>query len=375
MSADGTPTGTSAACIAPNANAPDLFAPGSVTIAATGDVLMHVLLQEDAAQQPRGYAAQFTHVAPYLALSDLTIANLEGPAAQDVLPGGRDGVAGAGLFDGRVYSGYPTFNYHPSLITALDGAGVDILQLANNHALDRGPLGLDRTIANVNAAGLGHTGVRPRSAPNAPWYHVAEANGHSIAFLACTFSTNGQPDPNGQVLQCYRDEAALLAQIRSLSADPQIDATILLPHWGAEYTHTPDANQRRLARAAAEAGATAIIGTHPHVLQPIEQIGDVPVAYSLGNFISSQWALGQRSSVILYLTLIPDGSGSLVAQPPSYLPTRVTRYTSGIVVQPAEQAVDGNQSVAHVRQILGEGGLLSLADIAGATGRAICVSP
>jgi len=151
---------------------------------------------------------------------------------------------------------------------------------------------------------------------------------------------------------------------------------IFLPHWGAEYTQTPDSNQRRLARAALNAGAAAVIGTHPHVLQPIEAVTTSDgrqgfVAYSLGNFISSQWALPQRSSAILYFDLLPGPNG-LEAQMPAYLPTRVTRYVSGVVVQPAEQAVDGQQSITHVAQVLGREGVLSLADIARLQGRAIC---
>lgn len=356
-----------------------VFRPGAVTVAAVGDVLMHVLLQQDAADQPRGYAAQFVHVAPYLRMADIAVANLEGPAARNVGPGGRETADPGTIFDGAVYSGYPTFNYHPSLVPALRGAGFGVIQTANNHAMDRGPLGADRTLQAIGGAGLSATGTRPRNDPGRPWHATVSAGGHRIAFLACSFSTNGMPDPNRQVLGCYRDESAVLAQIRALSADPAISAVIFLPHWGAEYVETPDANQRRLGRAALEAGAAAVIGTHPHVLQRIEPYRtsggrDGFIAYSLGNFISSQWTVAQRSSAILFFDLLPGPSG-LEAQPPAWLPTRVTRYTSGVVVQPAEQAVDGRESVTHVASVLGRDGLLSLADIARMQGRAICTGP
>lgn len=355
----------------------EVFRPGAVTVAAVGDVLMHVLLQEDAGAQPDGYGTLLRHAAPYLRLADVTVANLEGPAARDVLPGGAERAVPAGVIhDGQVYSGYPTFNYHPSLVPALRDAGVDVLQTANNHAMDRGPLGVDRTHEAMVAAGLPQTGTRSRAGLSAPWHAVVTAGGARIAFLACSYSTNGRADPAGQVLLCYGDEPEVLATIRTLRADPAIDAVIFLPHWGHEYVQTPDANQRRLARAALEAGAAAVIGTHPHVLQPIEPVTTSDgrqgfVAYSLGNFISSQWALAQRSSAILYFDLMPGPNG-LEAQMPAYLPTRVTRYVSGVVVQPAEQAVDGQQSIAHVAQVLGREGVLSLADIAQVTGRPIC---
>ena len=378
----GAETGDAGRCIPTDGTASvqrAVFQPGAVTVAAVGDVLMHVLLQEDAAQQPRGYSALLTHAAPYLQLADLTVANLEGPAARDVLVHGGERAVPAGvIYDGQVYSGYPTFNYHPSLVPALRDAGVDVLQTANNHAMDRGPLGVDRTVEAILSAGLPYTGTRSRAALDAPWHSVVTAAGQRIAFLACSYSTNGRSDPNGQVLLCYGDEVEVLGTIRTLRADPAIDAVLFLPHWGAEYVQTPDANQRRLARAALDAGAAAVIGTHPHVLQPIEPYRtadgrDAFIAYSLGNFISSQWSLAQRSSVILYFDLLPGPNG-LEAQMPAYLPTRVTRYVSGVVVQPAEQAVDGQQSVTHVAQVLGREGVLSLGDIARLQGRAICTS-
>ena len=357
----------------------EVFRPGALTVAAVGDVLMHIFLQEEAAAQPEGFADLLRPVAPYLGIADLTVANLEGPAARNVLPGGGERVLPDHvLTDGVVYSGYPTFNFHPSLVTDLRDSGVDVIQTANNHAMDRGPLGVDRTLEALDAAGLPHTGTLSRAAPDAPWHTVVSSGGARIAFLACSYSTNGRADPHHQVLLCYRDEAEVLATIRTLHAETAIDAVIFLPHWGNEYVQTPDANQRRLARAAMEAGAAAVIGTHPHVLQPIEAITTSDgrqgfVAYSLGNFISSQWALPQRSSAMLDFDLLPGPNG-LEAQMPAYLPTRVTRYVSGTYVQPAEQAVDGQQSITHVAQVLGRDGVLSLSDIARLQGRQICAT-
>ena len=380
-----TPTardGAALACIpgdGPASTDRAVFQPGTVTVAAVGDVLMHILLQQDAANSPRGYAGQFVHAAPYLRLADIAVANLEGPAARNVAPGGRDAATPDTIFDGEIYSGFPNFNYHPSLVTALGASGVDLLQTGNNHALDRGALGVDRTLQAIDSAGLAATGTRPRSDPGRPWYGVVSAEGLRVAFLACSFSTNGIADSNDQVLGCYEDEAAVLAQIRALSSDPAISAVVFLPHWGTEYVETPGPEQRRLGRAALEAGAAAVIGTHPHVLQPIERYRtsdgrDAFIAYSLGNFIASQWEIAQRSSVILFFDLVPDSRGGLIAEMPAWLPTRVMRYTSGLVVQPAEQAVAGQDSVTHVARVLGEEGLLTLGEIARLQGRSICPS-
>lgn len=142
---------------------------------------------------------------------------------------------------------------------------------------------------------------------------------------------------------------------------PAIDGVVLLPHWGAEYSSRPTARQRHLAQAAADAGAVAIVGSHPHVLQPLEQLlaadgRPVPVAYSLGNLISTQWRLEQRTGAILYLDLARDPQGRLLATDPRYLPTRVERTTDrGVAVFPAAQIAQGAQSVTHAQRILGAG--------------------
>src|SRR5690606_19519399 len=97
-------------------------------------------------------------------------------------------------------------------------------------------------------------------------------------------------------------------QIRTLAKRPDVHAILFTPHWGAEYQHTPDAKQKALAREVLDAGATAVIGTHPHVVQPIEKYTtqdgrETLIAYSLGNFISNQIGLPRLSSAILMLGL------------------------------------------------------------------------
>jgi poly-gamma-glutamate synthesis protein (capsule biosynthesis protein) len=261
-------------------------------------------------------------------------------------------------FDNRVYSGFPRFNYHPSIADALRGAGVDIVQTANNHALDRGPLGVDRTLQALAEAGLQTTGTVPRGAQG-PWHTIQQVNGQGIAFLACTYSTNGLSDPGRQTLGCYGNAPSIPTLIQSLAAQPEIDGVILLPHWGAEYSATPTARQRRLAQAAADAGAIAVVGAHPHVLQPLQILTaadgrQVPVAYSLGNLISSQWRLEQRTGALLSLDLGRDGAGRVVATSPRLHVTRVERTVDrGVAVYSAATLPDGPASLAHASRIFG----------------------
>jgi len=368
-----TQSGNPGACSFRGGEALGVFRPGAATVAVTGDVLLHRLIQSDAARRPDHFAPAFQPVAPFLRRADLTVVNLEGPAARNVLPGGRDaGADPASRFDDRIYSGYPAFNYHPTIVGALSGIGVDLVQTANNHALDRGPLGVERTLAALRAAGLPSTGTVPRG-QSGPWHHTLRlpmAGGAArVAFLACTYSVNGLPDPHRQALRCYEDAPSVPSLIAELRAQPDIDAVVLLPHWGQEYTPNPDGRQRQLARAAIEAGAAAVIGTHPHVLQPIEGITASDgragfVAYSLGNFISSQWALPRRTGAILYFDMTRDQRGRVVALPPRALPTRVERYEGrGVTVLPASYTAAGGASVAHAGRILGAGTLLSPSDL------------
>ncbi|WP_341860891.1 CapA family protein [Gymnodinialimonas sp. 57CJ19] len=333
---------------------------GRPDLAFAGDVLLHSLIQSEASRRPEGFAPAFEPLIPALSQAAVTVVNLEGPAARNVSAANRNAQDPGTLFDGQIYAGYPRFNYHPSIAAVLRNAGVDVVQTANNHAMDRGSLGADRTLSALTEAGLSTTGSHPSNSAMAR-HAIQQVGGHNLALVACSFSTNGLPDSRSQVLRCYGNSPSIPNLIHSLNAQSTIDGVILLPHWGTEYSARPTARQRRLAQAAADAGAIAIVGSHPHVLQPLEQLlaadgRRVPVAYSLGNLISSQWRLEQRTGAILYLDLARDPQGRLHATDPRYMPTRVERTTDrGVAVFPAAQIAQGAPSVAHAQRILGAG--------------------
>jgi len=338
----------------------------ALTIAAVGDVLMHDPLQAYAAQQPDGFRSQLARVADLLRGADITFANLEGPVAANVYNTGREAKDPGTRYDGRVYSGYPMFNYHPSLVTDLKDAGVDVLLTANNHALDRQPLGVDRTIETISAAGLPYTGTRHRDNMTAPWYAITPATvggqSYNVAWLGCTYGTNEIPDPHGQVLFCFEQQDQVLAEIRALAARPDIDAVMLAPHWGREYRHDPTERQRKLAVAALEAGATAVIGTHPHVLEPFETYRtsdgrETLIAYSLGNFLSGQSSLARSSSVILLLALMPGAEGKLVMSDVRFVPTYVQPEGGGYFVEAIGRSGGGQNNRAHILRFLPAGNL------------------
>ena len=116
------------------------------------------------------------------------------------------------------------------------------------------------------------------------------------------------PDLHGQVVHCYKHTSKILAEVQKHAADQTIDAVVLTPHWGWENSYRPNARQRNLARDAIEAGAIAVIGSHPHVIQPWEKHVTADgreglIVYSTGNFLSNQRQLMQRAGAIVTLEL------------------------------------------------------------------------
>ncbi len=293
----------------------------SITLGAFGDVLMHTPLQKQAYASPEGFKSTWKGAMGLLGKADLTYANLEGPTAPGFKKGGSRGTDPGKVYDDVVYSSYPTFNYHPSLIDDLKASGVDVVSTANNHAMDRATGGADETIAQLEQRGMPHTGSK-RAASQEAWHTTTEAKGFKVAWLACAFSTNGIPDPKAQVLRCFDGEQGngakpnpeMLRVIGQLSSDPSIDAVIVTPHWGIEYEYKPRDFQVSVGRAFLDAGATAVFGGHPHVIQPWDKVVTKDgregfILYSFGNFAAGQISsngtplLAQRTSLAMYVGL------------------------------------------------------------------------
>ena len=322
-----------------------------LTIAATGDLLFHRPLEQEALTPTGRYRDFWKPVASLLANADLTYANFEGTAADGVTTG-LDIVKDPGrTWNNRVYTAPPnelSYNYHPSLIDDLIDSGFDVVSTANNHALDRGGIGIDRTVANFEQRGLAFTGTRPRDLEDRPFSIVTKVKGLNVAWLACTFDTNGFPDRHGQVLHCFTQRDQVLGEIRRLAANPEIDAVMLTPHWGIEGSPTPEKRQRDLAQEAIEAGATAIVGTHPHVQGPWEKLTakdgrEGLVIYSTGNFISNQRHTEQRMGEIALIELTKEsGAAKMRVTAAGFVQTwvditdvhRVTEAARAVVARP-----------------------------------------
>ena len=246
-----------------------------------GDVMMPGSIQAVVRRNKYNYDLLFEKVAPDLGAADITFANLETPVDHKAK-----------------ISGYPKFNARPELLAALKRSGVDIVTIANNHVMDAGVEGLKRTLDNITTAGLFYTGAGKTKAEAGEIKYIM-AKDLFAAFLAYTYSTNerlpkrkeGEPGVNILRTDSKADLAQAAEKVRE--ARQSADIVVVSLHWGDEYKTLPTRWQRQVAAELIEAGADIILGHHPHVLQPIETYTAKDgrqgvIAFSLGNFISSQ---------------------------------------------------------------------------------------
>jgi poly-gamma-glutamate synthesis protein (capsule biosynthesis protein) len=257
---------------------PSLQASHELTLIFAGDIMQHMPQVDAAWNEDLGmyiYDSCFQHISPWLSGADLAIANLET------------------TFDGKPYSGYPAFSSPDALATAMLNAGIDIAGTANNHSCDRGRSGIERTISVLDSIGILHMGTylnaetHTKSTPL-----IINTKGFRLAFLNYTYGTNGIPVPANNVVSLIEKDK-MQAELNAAN-DSAVDLTIVFIHWGEEYQRLPNAFQKDIANFLFTNGADIIIGSHPHVVQPMEWHkadsikNERLVVWSLGNFVSNQ---------------------------------------------------------------------------------------
>ncbi len=304
--------------------------PRAVRISFVGDILVHKVLFQSATTSSERFKILWKDLIPTMRSADYMVGNLEGPVAPKLKVGGIEAAQDPGFkHDGTVYSGTNfLFNYHPYIIDDLLASGFDLVTTANNHTMDRGSAGVLKTIAQLQSKGLAFVGTTTKDQA-VPFLRSTVVKGLRVGFIACTEALNGFSDPHKLSLSCRSSQVTEL--VKASRAANQ--ATIVLPHWGAEYQGMPNAQQRRWAHAWIDAGATAVVGSHPHVLQTVEWRGKARdtglIVYSLGNFVAAQKDIARRASAIAHLDFTPDGrlagfSHTPIARPQGMLSTRLT---------------------------------------------------
>ena len=243
-----------------------------VTLVMVGDILLHTPLAKSGRTEEGGYdfTAVFANLQEEISKADLALVN------QEVIIGGEE----LGI------SGYPNFNAPYELGDALSYAGFDVILHATNHALDKGKRGLLNcmTFWEENYPEKAVLGIH-NSAEDQQEIYVYEQEGIRIAILNYTYGTNGIPLPEDMpfgvdLLEKERVKADLQR------AKELADFVIVCPHWGTEYTLVETKNQRDWAQLFADNGADLVLGTHPHVIEPVAWVDDTLVYYSLGNFVN-----------------------------------------------------------------------------------------
>ncbi|MBA4172088.1 MAG: hypothetical protein C0511_05405 [Hyphomicrobium sp.] len=283
----------------------------AVNIAFVGDLLFQDELQRIAMRQGSSYRRFWSRIDPILQAVDAVYGNLEGTLASNITYQGlrtADPGTDATSEVFRAPPGILNFNYHKSLAADLMLSGFRIISTANNHVLDRGVEGIDQTIEELGRQGISAVGTRHSKGLDAPWGKLTTIGSLTVGWVACTYGTNGHPDTLNQVLDCFEQRDEVLAAISSLAARTDVAAVFFVPHWGIENHYVIERRQEQLGRDAVSAGATAVVGTHPHVLQEwhwvTSPLGDrAPIVYSTGNFVSAQPAKSQRNGAVILVTL------------------------------------------------------------------------
>lgn len=217
-----------------------------------------------------------------------------------------------------------TFRVDPSYVSVLKEAGIDIVTIANNHVLDYGTDALSDTFQTLDEAGIDYAGAGD-SLQRASRLITKKVNGHTFGFLAASrvfpvVSWNVEVAQPG-VFSAY-DPEKLICAVKD--ASKQCDFLCVYVHWGIERSTTPEAYQVSMAHALIDAGADAVIGAHPHVLQGVEYYNGKPVFYSLGNFIFYQTI---EQTAVARLTLSPDGCATWQLLPAKAAGTCTTLMT------------------------------------------------
>lgn len=289
--------------------------PITIHMSAIGDIMCHLTNINNAynpTSKDYDFANVFKNIKDYTKNADITVGNLETTFA------GKS----------REYTGYPTFNTPEILGKNLKDIGVDVLSTANNHCMDKGYSGLVSTLNFLDEYGLSHTGTS-RSVEEQNKILVKNVNGIKIAFLSFTYGTNGITIPTDKSYSVNLIDKKLIKQQIELAKAENVDIICVNMHWGTEYKLKQTSSQKDLADFLFENGVDIILGSHPHVLEPMEKRTitledgtekDGFVIYSLGNFVSGQVYANTKSTVILDIQITKNSDGKVSIDSVNYTP-------------------------------------------------------
>ena len=295
------------------------------TLIAVGDIMVHtpqLPAYYDAITKRYSFEPWFEQVKPIFQSGDWVFGNVETPLAGQALK----------------YTGYPRFNAPAELAAALVDAGFDVVSTANNHTMDRGFPGVVRTLENVRKSGLIPVGTAV-DADDAERLTIVEREGIRMGFVAYTYGTNGIPIPEDKAFSVNLIDSEKIAEKIAALRSAGADVVTVSLHFGLEYHRLPSKQQVQLAHKLIASGADIVLGSHPHVVQPLERVS-IPasesmdgvarsgvVIYSLGNFISNQTGDWKDVGLILKVkigkTELANGTSVIALKQVETIPTWV----------------------------------------------------
>lgn len=342
-----------------------------VILTAVGDIIVHseqIVAAYNNENKSYEFDDEFQYIKKYIEESDIAYGTIEGTYS-----GGQLG-----------YSGYPVFNTPESMLGALKNTGFDIINGANDHILDKDVSGYLATINNIKEAGLKYVGIKEKEEDNS--FIIEKINGIKIGFTSCTFSevnSNGErvlneitvPTKLSNNINTFsysnieNDMLKLKIQIDEMK-DKGADFIVVGMHWGNEYSTTPSEEQRKIAKILNSYGVNLILGSHPHVIQPIETITDEAtmnetlVVYSMGNFLSNQRFETMGNSlaadgVIVQIKLSKNLKGKVSIETYNYISTWVYKYKNEsnkneYVILPNEDTINSEEIKKLPKEIKSE---------------------
>jgi poly-gamma-glutamate capsule biosynthesis protein CapA/YwtB (metallophosphatase superfamily) len=280
------------------------------TVVASGDVLIHPALTDQATKDgdgTRDYTEMLAGVRSVVETADLAICHLEVPLATEKGP----------------FTGFPNFSAPPEVADGLATTGYDTCSTASNHTFDQGPEGARTTLDVLDKAGITHTGsARTEKEANTPL--IRDVNGVKVGLLSFTFGFNkGTEPPEPWMANLLTVDNVLAAAKAARKAGAQVVIASL--HWGNEDQSTPTPFQRQTARKLlADPSIDLIVGHHAHVVQPFEKIKGKWVVYGLGNLLARhEQPRGTTEEGVIARFRFTKGADGWTASQAEYVPTLV----------------------------------------------------
>ncbi|MFF4382782.1 CapA family protein [Kitasatospora sp. NPDC001547] len=319
---DGSPSGA-----APGKSAPPR-PDGTITVAFAGDVHFEGRTEARLAVQPPEQA--LGPISRTLADADLSVLNLE------------TAITGRGAPEPKTY----TFRTSPKALSVLKDSGVDVVSMANNHAVDFGADGLADTLAAKDSSPIPVVGFG-RNAKEAYAPYVTTVRGVKVAVVAASqvedlTNQKWRAGANKPGIASALDVPALVKAVET--AKQQAPVVLVYLHWGDEGKACPTGPQTTIARKLAAAGATAVVGTHAHTMVGSGMLGDTYVGYGFGNFLwygTSNYANSNETGVTT-LTLTADGKVTGEAFTPATIDDKgIPEPVTGATAEAALRRRDG----------------------------------